>query len=231
MTPLRLRMEDVPADLVAGIVTAHGIDVGPSPPTLAAALDALLLRRSAGDDVPATVRAAVRDLLRHGGFKPTGRSKPASEFLAQAAARGEFPRICNVVDVCNLLSLESGLPISVLDLDLADPEHEGLVLRTGRDGEGYVFNAAGHTIDVAGLLCVARDGRGPVANPVKDSAETKIRPTTRHVLAVIYGTRTAGLGAAVAPLAARFAALLRESAAPPGPAPPVVTDTVLRADA
>jgi hypothetical protein len=31
------------------------------------------------------VRAAVRGLLRHGGFKPTGRSKPASEYLIRAA--------------------------------------------------------------------------------------------------------------------------------------------------
>ena len=31
------------------------------------------------------VRSAVRDLLRHGGFKPTGRSKPASEYLLRAA--------------------------------------------------------------------------------------------------------------------------------------------------
>ncbi len=31
------------------------------------------------------VRSAVRDLIRHGGFKPTGRSKPASEYLLKAA--------------------------------------------------------------------------------------------------------------------------------------------------
>ncbi len=31
------------------------------------------------------VRSAVRDLLRHGGYKPTGRGKPASEYLIRAA--------------------------------------------------------------------------------------------------------------------------------------------------
>ena len=36
------------------------------------------------------VRAAVRDLLRHGGiFKPTGRSKPASEYLLKGCERGD----------------------------------------------------------------------------------------------------------------------------------------------
>ena len=31
------------------------------------------------------VRQDVRDLLRHGGYKPTGRGKPASEYLVRAA--------------------------------------------------------------------------------------------------------------------------------------------------
>src|SRR5205823_2581845 len=53
----------------------------PSPPDLQAllALDAAAPLRS--DDA---VREAVRQLLRHGGFKPTGRSKPASEYLLRA---------------------------------------------------------------------------------------------------------------------------------------------------
>src|SRR5262249_1770703 len=34
------------------------------------------------------VRESVRALLRHGGFKPTGRSKPASEYLLKAVRDG-----------------------------------------------------------------------------------------------------------------------------------------------
>ena len=64
------------------------------------------------------VRLAVRDLLRHGGFKPTGRSKPASEYLIKAATQGLLSPINIAVDVCNVVSLHSGLPISVVDLDL-----------------------------------------------------------------------------------------------------------------
>src|SRR5437762_11401603 len=47
------------------------------------------------------VRAAVRALLRHGGFKPAGRSKPASEYLLQAAQGGALDAINLAVDVCN----------------------------------------------------------------------------------------------------------------------------------
>jgi DNA/RNA-binding domain of Phe-tRNA-synthetase-like protein len=55
------------------------------------------------------VRKAVRELLRAGGFKPSGRSKPASEFLQAAAERGELGSINLAVDLCNVVSLHSGL--------------------------------------------------------------------------------------------------------------------------
>src|SRR5205814_1097474 len=61
------------------------------------------------------VRDAVRRLLRHGGFKPSGRSKPASEYLVRAVGDGALGTINAAVDVCNIVSLHSGLPISVVD--------------------------------------------------------------------------------------------------------------------
>src|SRR5262245_24541384 len=67
------------------------------------------------------VREAVRALLRHGGFKPTGRSKPASEYLLRAARDGALAPINPAVDVCNAVSLHSGLPVSVVDLGRAGP--------------------------------------------------------------------------------------------------------------
>src|SRR5690349_2441597 len=64
-----------------------------------------------------TVRAEVRQLLRAAGFKPAGRSKPAAEYLHAAAIEGRFPQINPAVDACNAVSLCSGLPISVVDVD------------------------------------------------------------------------------------------------------------------
>src|SRR5882672_4860154 len=51
------------------------------------------------------VRGAVRDLLRHGGYKPTGRGKPSSEYLVRAAAEGALRPINAAVDACNAVSL------------------------------------------------------------------------------------------------------------------------------
>ena len=62
-------------------------------------------------------KTLVRDLLRQGGFKPSGRSKPASEYLLAAQAGGHLGPINPAVDACNIASLHSGLPISVVDLD------------------------------------------------------------------------------------------------------------------
>ena len=75
------------------------------------------------------VRGAVRDLLRHGGYKPTGRGKPASEYLIRAVTEGALSSINAAVDCCNAVSLHSGLPISVVDLELAKaPFRVGLAL-------------------------------------------------------------------------------------------------------
>ena len=130
------------------------------------------------------VRAAVRDLLRQGGFKPTGRSKPASEFLIRAVGEGTLSSINLAVDACNVVSLHSGLPISVVDGDLVRPP-----LRVGiaPPGTSYVFNPSGQTIDVAGLLCLF-DADGPCANAVKDSQRTKTSAGTSRTLTLIWGT-------------------------------------------
>jgi DNA/RNA-binding domain of Phe-tRNA-synthetase-like protein len=131
------------------------------------------------------VRRAVRDLLRHGGFKPTGRSKPASEYLLRAASEGQLDSINAAVDACNVVSLHSGLPISVVDLDRTTQP-----LRIGLAGPGaeYVFNATGQVIDVEGLVSL-HDAAGPCAGPVKDAQRTKTHPGTTRTLSVVWGTR------------------------------------------
>ncbi|RKH42953.1 phenylalanine--tRNA ligase beta subunit-related protein [Corallococcus sicarius] len=134
------------------------------------------------------VRGAVRDLLRHGGYKPTGRGKPASEYLVRASGDGTLNTINAAVDACNAVSLHSGLPISVVDLDRAKAPFR---VATAIQGDSYVFNASGQTIDLEGLLCLF-DTEGPCSNAVKDAQRTKTDPTTRRTLTLIWGTRELG---------------------------------------
>ncbi|MBM3975559.1 MAG: hypothetical protein FJ299_01040 [Planctomycetes bacterium] len=130
------------------------------------------------------VRAAVRDLLRHAGFKPTGRSKPASEYLIRASGDGQLGSINLAVDLCNAVSLHSGLPISVIDLERA---RAPLSIDVAGPGASYVFNASGQSIELEGLLCVF-DAEGPCANAVKDAQRTKTSGATRRTLSVVWGT-------------------------------------------
>ena len=138
-------------------------------------------------DAPITtddaVKKAIRDLLRHGGYKPAGRGKPASEYLRRADEQGGLARINLAVDACNAVSLHSGLPISIVDLDRTQGS-----LRVGiAEDVSYVFNTAGQEIKVAGLLCL-HDEQGPCANGVKDCMRTKTHDGTRRTLTLIWGT-------------------------------------------
>jgi DNA/RNA-binding domain of Phe-tRNA-synthetase-like protein len=173
----------------------------PSLPWLSA-----LLRPDA--DVPLrsseALRTAVRDLLRQRGYRPTGRGKPSSEYLVAAIGDGRLGSINAAVDIGNAVSLHSGLPISVVDLDRC---RAPLRVDVPQPGSSYVFNRGGQEIDVGGLLCLF-DADGPCANAVKDAQRTKTDGATRRVLAVIWGTAVPVAGhasAAAAWLTASFA--------------------------
>jgi DNA/RNA-binding domain of Phe-tRNA-synthetase-like protein len=153
----------------------------PTPPEIFALLS---LQAEAPLKSDETVREAVRVLLRHGGFKPAGRSKPASEYLIRAVGDGALSSINACVDVCNIVSLHSGLPVSVVDLSKAKPPFRIVIAPAG---SSYVFNASGQAIDLGGLLCLW-DLEGPCANAVKDAQRTKTDAQTTQTLTVIWGT-------------------------------------------
>lgn len=132
------------------------------------------------------VQKAGRDLLRHGGFKPTGRSKPASEYLLRAAEEGTLRSIHPLVDAGNVVSLHSGLAISVVD---ADRLKGALHVRLAAPQTRYVFNPSGQELDASGLLCL-HDEAGPCANAVKDAQRTKLGAESRNGLWLIWGSRT-----------------------------------------
>lgn len=156
-----------------------------SPPWL---LEWLSLDASAPLSRSEEIRSAVRDLLRSGGYKPTGRGKPASEYLVRSAGEGLLAGINPAVDACNAVSLHSGLPISVVDLDRAQPPFR---VALGSAEARYVFNASGQEIRVEGLLCL-HDAAGPCANAVKDAQRTKTGPETRRTLSLLWGARSLG---------------------------------------
>lgn len=140
------------------------------------------------------VRTAVRDLLRAHGYRPTGRGKPSAEYLVNAVGEGKLGTINAAVDAGNVVSLHSGLPISVVDLDRT---RGALRVDVPPPGSAYVFNRSGQTIDVGGLLSLC-DDEGPCANAVKDAQRTKTSPETTRVLAIVWGAAAPDAGHAPA---------------------------------
>jgi DNA/RNA-binding domain of Phe-tRNA-synthetase-like protein len=176
------------ATLRLAVIVATNVRCEPSNAQLVERMHAAVVRvRDDAAAFPESVRVAVRSVLRVGGYKPTGRGKPASEFLLGVAREQELPIVNNLVDINNLVSLTSALPISMFDGDRLGPATS---VRFGRPGESYVFNQSGQTMDIAGIPVVCRASSDePVGNAVKDSMLAKVGQETRSAEAVIYGSR------------------------------------------
>lgn len=187
-------MNDIRVGLPAGYAARLGVAyfpevaIGDTPPGLLDEISQLCgdyLAR--GVDMPEDFVKGVRALLRQGGFKPSGRNRPASEYLIRdLIEEREFKYINNLVDINNLLSLRHFLPMTVLD---AAKFQGALELRVGREDEAYVFNQSGQELDLTGLIVAADATEGEsraMGSPIKDSQFAKLAPETQSAVAVVY---------------------------------------------
>lgn len=130
-------------------------------------------------------KTIIRNLLRYGGFSPSGRNKPAHEYLNKAIEKGWFTPnkgINAAVDACNVASLHSALPISVVDTSKITPP---LHIRCCPKDTSYPFNPSGQILKADGLLSMW-DTLGPSASPVKDSQRSKTSEQTVSTISIIW---------------------------------------------
>lgn len=169
-----------------GVLLFEGVVAGPAGPELSEAL-----ARAAAEAAErlgeggVTARPGVagwRRVLKALGTDPA-RYRPSSEALLRRAVQGKpLPAVNAVVDVNNLVSLQSGLPIGLYDADrLQGP---ALTFGTGRPGEVYLA-LSGREIETAGKP-VLRDGAGACGGPLTDSDRTKVTEATRRALMLVY---------------------------------------------
>ncbi len=124
--------------------------------------------------------AATRAAYKALGKDPARYRGSAEALLRRILAGKGLPRINAVVDVINLVSVESRLPVGLYDFARITG---GVVFRAGRTGETYK-GIGKYDLNLEGLP-VFCDALGPHGSPTSDSERTMVTPETRSILAVI----------------------------------------------
>jgi len=166
-----------------GQLELHSVRIGPPAPELRAEIDELCRRRRRFFDVGTITElpgiAETRGLFRGLGTDPS-KVRPCSEvFLRRVLRDGEFPAVCNLVDLCNYCSAEIAMPVCVYDREKIEAPVE---LRPGRAGEELTA-ITGRNVPVQGRPVLA-DRRGPFGSPFADSSRTRITDATQVALVV-----------------------------------------------
>lgn len=128
---------------------------------------------------------ATREAYKRFGKEPN-RYRPSCEALCRRMVKGmELYRTLSVIDLINLLSVESGHSIGAFDAD----HIAGNTITLGRGAEGEPYEAIGRgQLNIAGLP-VWRDAVGGIGTPTSDNERTRLRPETKRLLVTvnIYG--------------------------------------------
>ncbi len=134
---------------------------------------------------PRAVLEAPQILATRAAYKALGkdpaRYRGSAEALLRRVIAGKgLPRINAVVDIINLVSVESRLPIGLYNLAHVQGD---IVFRAGRAGETYK-GIGKYDLNLGGLP-VFCDALGPHGSPTSDSERTMVTSETKNVLAVI----------------------------------------------
>src|SRR5215813_8529971 len=134
---------------------------------------------------PRSILESSAILATRSGYKSLGkdpaRYRGSAEALIRRIIAGKgLPTINCVVDIINLVSVESRLPIGLYDLaQVRSP----LVFRVGRAGEAYK-GIGKYDLNLEGLP-VFCDQLGPHGSPTSDSQRTMVTDDSKNVLAII----------------------------------------------
>ncbi len=166
-----------------GCVTAR-VEAGASP---AALLEEMKARETEIQKLPfprgvlaSPQVEATRTAYKAVGKDPARYRGSAEALLRRVVAGKGLPQINAVVDVINLVSVESRLPIGLYDLAHVTGE---IVFRAGRTGETYK-GIGKYDLNLEGLPIFC-DAAGPHGSPTSDSERTMVTGATKQVLAVI----------------------------------------------
>ena len=125
--------------------------------------------------------AAMRNAYKTLGKDPSRYRGSAEALLRRALAGKGLYQVNTMVDINNLVSLESLLPAGSYDLGSVTSPIE---LRIGQPGEAYK-GIGKDQIDIESLPVFA-DAHGPFGSPTSDSERAMIRLESKEILMVIF---------------------------------------------
>ncbi|MGB0036327.1 MAG: phenylalanine--tRNA ligase beta subunit-related protein [Candidatus Acidiferrales bacterium] len=168
-----------------GVVEADGARVVLADPNLAKQMDEVCEQKRREFTVESLAEAeairAVRAMFRGWDMDPS-KYRPSSEALLRRVVQGKgLYRVSNVVDICNLGSIEMGWPYGCYDRAQVRPP---VAIRHGLTSERYE-GIGKKTWHLAGRPVLA-DSEGPFGSPISDSTRTMITESAQQILTVIY---------------------------------------------
>jgi len=177
-------LKAVAPDLVLGCISAR-VSVEKYDEALWREIDQLLARLIATikpeqiNTVPQI--AAMRSAYKALGKDPSRYRGSAEALLRRVLSGKGLYQINSVVDINNLVSLESLNPAGTYDLERITPPIE---LRIGAAGESY--KGIGKDLINIESLPVFADAAGPFGSPTSDSERAMVRLETRKILMVVF---------------------------------------------
>lgn len=134
---------------------------------------------------PSSVLSGAQIQATRGAYKALGkdpaRYRGSAEALLRRVVQGKgLPLINNVVDIINLVSVESLLPLGLYDLEKV---RGPVTFRAGRAGETYK-GIGKYDLNLEGLP-VFCDEIGPFGSPTSDSERTMVTASAKKILLVV----------------------------------------------
>jgi DNA/RNA-binding domain of Phe-tRNA-synthetase-like protein len=194
MHVLRLRIDEglkkKCGRVALGCVTAE-VEAGETPAALAGEL------KLRGEEIlrfaePRAVLESAQVLATRAGYKALGkdpaRYRGSAEALLRRVIAGKgLPQINAVVDVINLVSVESRLPVGLYDLAAVSGD---ITFRAGLAGETYK-GIGKYDLNLEGMPLFA-DAIGPHGSATSDSERTMVTASTKEIVALIVSFGGAG---------------------------------------
>jgi DNA/RNA-binding domain of Phe-tRNA-synthetase-like protein len=178
------KLKDTLPELVLGCVAGR-VRVAKHSEELWQEIDSQLARLTSGMTAEAIASvpqiAAMRSAYKALGKDPSRYRGSAEALLRRVLSGKGLYQINNVVDINNLVSLESFQPLGSYDLDQISGPIE---LRIGASGETY--KGIGKDVINIENLPVFVDVGGAFGSPTSDSERAMIRLETTHVLMVVF---------------------------------------------